>query len=773
MSRRHRMWNFLTLAALLAGCGIRIYAAWTLKHLPWRDATVPMLMAKHMARGEPMPTFYYGQAYMGSLESWFSAQVMRVLGPTPFAACLGTVLLACVALCLTVWMARVIGGVQAGFWTALLMMATSDASLYLSAHTRGGYMVMLVCGLGVVALMSRILKRIEDGTAPRFSWELPLAGLLAGVGWWNLQLVVVYLLAAVLAGIPHVGRLLKRGDLYAAVGTFLLGATPWIRWNLLHGGDSLGMSRAVGAEDFEVGVMRFAERALDMMGWNEPAGLSVLRVAAGGTVLAAAWWWLCFQYLSHPVPSHRRTRGLGVHLWVLMVTLLIYSFSHFSSFNTSRYLLPLYPSFTIVAGVVLASLLTLKRGGWLAAGLCGLILAQNNFKLHKWDDHLAKAEREWNRAERVARTLEEFADGIALGGPMQHWVTFASNESAIVTSAPMDVYAPYNRRWATVEKQAVLDPERKFAAFLQESGAEATLKKIGGLYLYHSLRAPSSAVQELKPPFLDPEAPSTVNALQVMDRDIGTYLEAEPDGRLRVLTRFQQPVDLIGLCLPAMTELDESRIQVWGEVAPENWVLLKETAAGSPFFWSGNRLVHMGMGYHRQLRWSSQRVSAIRLEFSELKQPLREVKWLIAGAETTPVNHEWVARQASDVVGAREVVDGMHFGDANPPRILRSSFWERRMDQLAERDPDSLFYLPAWKSLDVVVSAPFVESSRDVLQHAGLPWQEQEQDGHMLFKIGPLVPENYPGGILPIAFTEHGLLSDSAFELNRWSRAAN
>ena len=55
-------------------------------------------MARHMAALKEFPVFFYGQAYMGSLEPMASALMVRLLGSTGFAVTLGPVLFAAAAL---------------------------------------------------------------------------------------------------------------------------------------------------------------------------------------------------------------------------------------------------------------------------------------------------------------------------------------------------------------------------------------------------------------------------------------------------------------------------------------------------------------------------------------------------------------------------------------------------------------------------------------------------------------------------------------------------
>ena len=48
------------------------------------DEAIVALMARHILRGE-RPTFFYGQAYMGSLDAWLVAGAFSLLGESVLA----------------------------------------------------------------------------------------------------------------------------------------------------------------------------------------------------------------------------------------------------------------------------------------------------------------------------------------------------------------------------------------------------------------------------------------------------------------------------------------------------------------------------------------------------------------------------------------------------------------------------------------------------------------------------------------------------------------
>ena len=69
----------------------RVLGAYWLQNSTNPDYSIVVLMTKHMAQGLEFPLFFYGQAYMGSLEPMLSALLCRMVGFSGFTVCMGTV----------------------------------------------------------------------------------------------------------------------------------------------------------------------------------------------------------------------------------------------------------------------------------------------------------------------------------------------------------------------------------------------------------------------------------------------------------------------------------------------------------------------------------------------------------------------------------------------------------------------------------------------------------------------------------------------------------
>jgi len=77
--------------AILLGIGIRVYVACGLDGKSWNDAAIIGLMAMHELEGKFYP-FYWGQTYMGSMESLSIAPFFALFGVSDRVLYLGLLL---------------------------------------------------------------------------------------------------------------------------------------------------------------------------------------------------------------------------------------------------------------------------------------------------------------------------------------------------------------------------------------------------------------------------------------------------------------------------------------------------------------------------------------------------------------------------------------------------------------------------------------------------------------------------------------------------------
>ncbi len=202
------------------------------------DEAVVGLMARHILQGE-RPVFFYGQAYMGSLDAWLIAGGFKLLGDSVLTMRLVESLLYLLIVGTGYALAWRISGRVTVAAVAGLVLALPDVLLALyTTATLGGYNETLLFG-NLVLLLGWDLTHEHR----RSFWRWAALGFCAGVGWWSNGLIVAYLLPIIVLILWDLWRnarhLVGAGLRPALVVTcialafvfFLIGSAPWWGFN--------------------------------------------------------------------------------------------------------------------------------------------------------------------------------------------------------------------------------------------------------------------------------------------------------------------------------------------------------------------------------------------------------------------------------------------------------------------------------------------------------------------------------------------------------------
>ena len=166
--------NFwLVATALLVSLALK---AWLVVggYVPFNaDEAVVALMARHILQGE-RPVFFYGQAYMGSLDAFLVAAGFGLFGQQVWVIRLVQALLYDGVILTTAW---------------LLAIPTVNVTLYTTASL-GGYGEALLVGNLLLLVGFRIDDTLQEQSLGRLAGLLLAWGFLAGLGLWAFGLTL-------------------------------------------------------------------------------------------------------------------------------------------------------------------------------------------------------------------------------------------------------------------------------------------------------------------------------------------------------------------------------------------------------------------------------------------------------------------------------------------------------------------------------------------------------------------------------------------------------
>ncbi len=154
------------------------------------DEAIVGLMTRHILQGE-IPIFFYGQEYLGSLESLVASFYFRLFGSSVLVLKLSPFSFFLLFQVLCYFLFKRISGRIVAFVACQFLILSPTVLLTWSTESQGGHLEVLT--LGVLSLLI-FLKYSECTNRKKSIFYLFLLGLVVGVGWWTSQLIVFFLI---------------------------------------------------------------------------------------------------------------------------------------------------------------------------------------------------------------------------------------------------------------------------------------------------------------------------------------------------------------------------------------------------------------------------------------------------------------------------------------------------------------------------------------------------------------------------------------------------
>ncbi len=339
------------------------------------DEAVVALMARHVLQGKEIPPFFYGQAYMGSLDAILIAAGFRVFGESVLAVRLVQSILYLVVVATTFWLAwRLTRRTWAATVAGLLAAVPPTVMTLYTTATLGGYNETLILGNLLLILGYDVTHGHE-----RSIWRWALVGAAAGLGWWANGLIVAYLLPVGLMLLRHAA--LRQTPYYAwAFLMFLIFSAPWWQYNFTHNNAAVEVFlHGRRADNTGFAVSPIDQRLAGLIFLGLPAAVGLRYPWSGNyfafplsalvlVVYAGLLGYAIRRRAPRMVPEGRAyLAAMGVGFCALFVL------STFGTDPTGRYFLALIPPLTVLVAATLDHLRLERRA--LARGIAVGLLA--------------------------------------------------------------------------------------------------------------------------------------------------------------------------------------------------------------------------------------------------------------------------------------------------------------------------------------------------------------------------------------------------------------
>ena len=383
-----RIWLW-SIGALITAAVLKGLLLW-MDVVPFNsDEAVVALMGRHILQGQ-RPIFFYGQAYMGSLDTYLIALGFAMLGQQVWVIRLVQAVLYLGTLMTTVMLGKMaFRSMQVGILAAWLMaIPVVNVTLYTTASL-GGYGEALLIGNIIILLTLRIANLLDAQNSKLFGDWLAW-GFLAGFGVWVFGLTLVYTIPAgiFLAIYLHKASNARTSLLLATIGA-VIGLAPWWGFTIRHGLAApiaeLGGSAIAGVEGLPY-LQQVWQHLTSLLllgstvifGLRPPWGVTLLGIPLMPFVLA--FWVMVLMHVFRQPINHRAKNGKLLFSGVMLAVVLAFIFTPFGADPSGRYFLPLTTPLALYAADWVVSLRntypdhSLGRRSWV---LVVLVLAFN------------------------------------------------------------------------------------------------------------------------------------------------------------------------------------------------------------------------------------------------------------------------------------------------------------------------------------------------------------------------------------------------------------
>ena len=465
--RRQRAIHAFVLVSAIA---LRLWSVYGPLGTTDSDEVIGALMGRHVFNGE-FPTFFWGQNYAGTAESFLFAPVFR-LPPNVLFLRLPSLLLGAVAAVLLYRIALATTDVRRARWSVAVFLLWPLTFVWFSTREMLFYTPTIALGLLIV----RCVQRVDEQPTRRADWAV--IGLATGVAWWLGPNVVYFVVPC---GLWLLWRRSWRALLRApiAVPFALLGAAPWLHWNL-HADTSSLYVAPVFREGSYVDHLRYwfthgfptavGARMPMSEEWMITPWFGKLLYAVTGAVLVAA-----------VVVAIRRYRAPSIAVLALAVTPFIFAIVPTRPVVAQgRYFFFVWPFLALLLGGLASA------ARWRTV-LTGLLVASTLISLQQLP---SATDRFAPDAGHLTHALEQRGlTHVFANYWTAYMIDYESGEDVVAQPFAVNRYQPYDDEVRAASRVGYVfsagDPgEQVFLSGLQALGVSAAVTPVGPYHVY-------------------------------------------------------------------------------------------------------------------------------------------------------------------------------------------------------------------------------------------------------------------------------------------------
>ena len=629
-NEKTQTWFLIALGAI-----VRIYAAICFQYSTNSDIGINALMVRHIAIGKHFPLFFYGQSYMGTLEAWVAAPFYILMGHGMLPVLIGSAVIATISQWVLYSFVHKMAGHRAAIIAVALYVFGSPSLFYFNIFL--GYPALLLFGLSCCQVAAGIASASIKPTLRSTIYRTFALGLMAGIGWWCNNMIIVFFPACVLMILASVSfkRLPAIG--LAGIAGFIIGGSPWI-YKAFTDPSALYFLRQSNSLNFLQTAPLVTHYINVALGLQNISLWRLLPTISGGL----------FSLLLYAVMCSRcKTRyQLGLYLMPLAIIVtnaaVCMNSSHFSHVPAARYMLPILPALFAICGMATSFLVKSKIGkvGWLLP-IIMLVCQWWAFPFSGPPKPSSTVRHKFSAKNKLADLCIKQNISVLRGEFRTHWLNFANEEQLTVCTYPdCDRYRPYRTQAFTDSNMAVINDFMNFSGFIERTDSNAQEYQTPTLHLYSNAHQTNIASAYV------PMQDITCSMPSLIDGDISTpgiimdeNINLQQTPKI-VRIKFHQNTPLIGIraigyngrrcrVLSITISANEKSEEVYNEDIPDNW------------FWSGPRPYGAGPLNCTEYRFNKHETHEIELSIPVDKDSQLEVTELrfITSVKTPPDYH--------------------------------------------------------------------------------------------------------------------------------------